>query len=136
MEESQKSKNMRSMCSFQQANNHRTRILKFYKTDLGSSQSIKNFQTHNWKMEKYEICTADFLFVLVYKNSVDNVISAHLMATISFTMGEKHKKKMSQKSQNTGFRFLAILPSRSFFFFSFNFLQEQMIQVFCTLGIR
>eukprot|EP00493_Phyllostaurus_siculus_P023489 UN23825 len=34
---------MRSMCSFQQANNHRKRIRKFYKIDLGSSHSIVNF---------------------------------------------------------------------------------------------
>ena len=44
--DSQKSKNMRSMCSFQQANNHRKRICKFYKTDLSSSPSIVNFVTH------------------------------------------------------------------------------------------
>ena len=60
MEESQKWKNMTSMCFFQQAKNHRKRILKFYKTDLGSSQSIKNFLTHTWKMKKYKIYTADF----------------------------------------------------------------------------
>ena len=60
MEEPQKWKKMMSMCSFQQANNHRKRILKFYKTDLGSSQSIKNFLTHTWKMKKYKIYTAGF----------------------------------------------------------------------------
>ena len=39
MEESQKSKKMKEKCSFQQeANNHRTRRLKFYKTDVGSLQ--------------------------------------------------------------------------------------------------
>ena len=46
MEDSQKPKNMSLMCCFQQANNHRKRILNFYKTDLASSQSIKNFLTH------------------------------------------------------------------------------------------
>ena len=40
MEESQKSKKMKEKCSFQQENNHRTRRLKFYKTDVGSLQLI------------------------------------------------------------------------------------------------
>ena len=60
MEDSQKPKNMSLMCCFQQANNHRKRIFNFYKTDLASSQSIKNFLTHTWKMQKYKIYTADF----------------------------------------------------------------------------
>ena len=60
MEESQKSKNMRSMCSFQQANNHRKRIPKFYKTDLSSSQFIVNVETRKWKMQQSKIYTADF----------------------------------------------------------------------------
>ena len=61
MEESQKWKNMRSMCSFQQANDLRKRIRKFYKTDLSSSQSIVNFLTRTWKIQKYTIHTADFI---------------------------------------------------------------------------
>ena len=35
-----KVKEHETMCSFQQANNHRTRTLQFYKTDICSSQSI------------------------------------------------------------------------------------------------
>ena len=81
MEESQKSKNMRSMCSFQQANNHRKRIRKFYKTDLSSSQCIVNFLPHKWKMQKSEIYTAVFpITLLTAQRLVDNVISAHLVA--------------------------------------------------------
>ena len=60
MEESQKSKNTRSKCSFQQANNHRKRIRKFYKTDLSSSQFIVNVETRKWKMQQSKIYTADF----------------------------------------------------------------------------
>ena len=60
MEGSQKWKNTRSMCSFQQANDLRKRIRKFYKTDLSSSQSIVNFLTHTSKIQKYIIYTADF----------------------------------------------------------------------------
>ena len=81
MEESQKSKNMRSMCSFQQANNHRERIRKFYKTDLSSLQCTVNSLTNTWKMQKYEIYTAVFLHsASVAQRLVDNVISAHLVA--------------------------------------------------------
>ena len=38
MEDSQNSKKMKEKCFFQKANNHRTRRLKFYKTDAGSLQ--------------------------------------------------------------------------------------------------
>ena len=61
MEESQKSKNMRSMCSFQQANNHRKRICKFYKTDLSSSQFIVNVETRKWKMQQSHLVAAGIL---------------------------------------------------------------------------
>ena len=72
---------MRSMCSFQQANNHRKRIRKFYKTDLSSSQCIVNFLSHKWKMQKSEIYTAVFPLTLpTAQRLVDNVISAHLVA--------------------------------------------------------
>ena len=81
MEESQKSKNMRSMCSFQQANNHRKRICKFYKTDLSSSQFIVNVETRKWKMQQSKIYTADFpATISLAQRLVGNVISAHLVA--------------------------------------------------------
>ena len=51
---------MRSMCSFQQTNNHQKRICKFYKTDLSSSQFIVNVETRKWKMQQSNIYTADF----------------------------------------------------------------------------
>ena len=42
-------------------------------------------------MEKYDIYTVDsFEVVSMYKRSVDNRISAHLMATVSFPMSEEH----------------------------------------------
>ena len=69
MEESQKSKNMRSMCSFQQGNNHRKRIRKFCKTDLSSSPSIVNFVTHTWKMQS-TICIQPFFSWLFQQHSV------------------------------------------------------------------
>ena len=69
------------MCFFQQANNHWGRILKFYTIDLTSSQSIVNFLTRVKNTKIQDMYSQYSQLVHRIHRFIENVISAHLMAT-------------------------------------------------------